>query len=162
MEYHPTVEKIKNILKAKHIAFDLFEHAPVRTSEEAANIRTGYKLEQGAKAIVVRVKVPGLGKKFVMFVLPGNKRFDTDKIKRNIGFVDIRFATEQEVFEITGGVLPGGVPPFGNIFNLEVYVDVSLFNNDRIIFNAGDRSCSIGIKSSDYKIIVNPTVVDIC
>ena len=161
MEYHPVVETIKNLLTDKGIIFETFEHEAVRTSEEASNVRTGYTLAQGAKAIIARVKEPGKGKKFVMFVVPAHKRFDAAKIKNNIGVVDIRFATEQEVDEITHGVLPGGVPPFGNLFGLEVFVDEGIFANEKIIFNAGDRRYSIGMKSEDYKTVVNPVVKDI-
>lgn len=162
MEYHPTVEKIKNLLKEHSCWFETFEHEPVRTSEEAAKMRTGYTLEQGAKTIIARAKEPGTGRKFVMFVMPGNRKFDADKIKSHIGLVDIRFATEQEVSEITSGTLPGGVPPFGNIFNLEVFADKALFDNEKIVFNAGDKSYSIDMKSSDYKKVVDPVVADIC
>ena len=112
--------------------------------------------------IVTEHKEPGTGRKFVMFVMPGNRKFDADKIKSHIGLVDIRFATEQEVSEITSGTLPGGVPPFGNIFNLEVFADKALFDNEKIVFNAGDKSYSIGMKSSDYKKVVDPVVADIC
>lgn len=162
MDYHFVVEKIKNLLKESSIEFETFEHIPVRTSEEAAAIRTGYTIEQGSKALIARVKESGKGKRFVMFVVPGHKRFNPVKIKENLGLGDIRFATEQEVSEITEGVLPGGVPPFGNLFNLEVFVDQTLFNNERIVFNAGDKRYSIAMKSSDYKNVVNPVVADIC
>jgi prolyl-tRNA editing enzyme YbaK/EbsC (Cys-tRNA(Pro) deacylase) len=162
MTYHPIVEKIKSLLVENSVEFESFEHAPVRTSEEAAKIRPGYGLEHGAKTIIVRAKEPGKGKKFVMLVFPGNKKFDVGKIKQNLGLVDIRFATEQEVAEITGGVLPGGVPPFGNLFNLEIFVDKTLFNNRKMVFNAGDRCYSIGMSSADYRRVIDPTVCDIC
>ena len=162
MEYHPTVGKIMSLLTENSCWFETFEHPPVRTSEEAAKIRTGYTLEQGAKTIIARVKEPGKGKKFVMFVMPGNRKFDASKIKSNLGLVDIRFAMEPEVSEITNGVLPGGVPPFGNLFNLPVFVDKTLFDNEKIVFNAGDRRYSIGMKAEDYKKIVNPVISDIC
>jgi Ala-tRNA(Pro) deacylase len=162
MEYHPTVEKIKSLLKDNSAEFEVFEHAPVRTSEEAATVRVGYTLEQGAKAIIVRAKEPGKGKRFVMLVLPGNKKFDTDKVKENIGLTGIRLATEEEVSEITDGVLPGGVPPFGNLFTLEVFADKTLFDNEKIVFNAGDRRVSIGMRASDYKRIVCPIITDMC
>ncbi len=161
MDYHPVVSKIISLLKENHVVFDTFEHEPVRTSEEAAKVRTGYTLEQGAKALVVRVKKSNQDKKFVMVVVPGHKRFDNQKLKTILGAKDIRFATEQEVGEITGGVMPGGVPPFGNLFNLEVYVEKSLFGKQRIIFNAGDKRFSIGMTSLDYKKVVNPTVEDL-
>jgi Ala-tRNA(Pro) deacylase len=161
MDYHSVVEKIKNLLKENNAEFETFEHEAVRTSEEAANVRTGYTLEQGAKAIIARVKDPGKGKRFVMFVVPAHKRFDAAKIKNSVGLVDIRFATEPEVAEITQGVLPGGVPPFGNLFGLDVFADEGLFKNEKIIFNAGDKRYSIGMFSEDYRKIVNPTVKDI-
>ena len=91
-----------------------------------------------------------------MVVVPGDKRFDTKKLKEGFGLADLRFATEAEVHEITGGVQPGGVPPFGTLFNIPVYADEGIFENEKIIFNAGDRSFSIGMLSKDYDAIVSP------
>lgn len=161
MTYHPTVEKIKSLLDANSCWYETFEHEPVRTSEEASKVRTGYSVSQGAKALICKVKEAGKGKRFVMFVLPGDKRFDAEKIKSNLGFSDIRFATEAEVSEITSGVQPGGVPPFGNLFNLEVFAEEALLKNEKIVFNAGDRSYSIAMRAEDYIKLVNPKVTSI-
>jgi Ala-tRNA(Pro) deacylase len=161
MAYHPLVEKIQTILKENNCEFETFEHEPVRTSEEVSRVRTGYTMDQGAKALIVRVKKPGVGKSFAMFVVQGSKKFDAGKVKQAFGLSDLRFATEQEVTEITNGVQIGGVPPLGNLFGLPVYVDRGLFDNDRIVFNAGDRSFSIGMKTVDWQNIVNPIVGDI-
>lgn len=161
MAYHPLTEKIQNILKDNGFEFETFEHEPVRTSEEASKLRHGYKIEQGAKSIIVRVKKAGEGKSFAMFVLQGNKKFDKEKLKNNFGLTDVRFATEEEVFKITDDVLVGGVPPFGNLFGLPVYVDYGLLENERIVFNAGDKSFSIGMKTVDYVSVVNPIKGDI-
>jgi len=117
-------------------------------------------LQQGAKAIIIRAKVPNAGKKFVMLVMPGNQKFDNAKVKQVLQAKDMRFATEDEVEEITKGVKPGGVPPFGNLFGLEVVSDAALYNNERIIFNAG-RTSSIGMKSADYKQLVQPKIAEI-
>ena len=83
------------------------------------------------------------------------------KVKDYYKAKDIRFATEQEVLDLTNGVQIGAVPPFGNRFNLEVLVDPKLLKNEKIVFNAGDRSFSIAMKSEDYKKLVNPKIVDI-
>lgn len=160
MQYHKTVSQIKEILEQNSCWFEFFEHEPVRTSEEAAKLRTGYTLKQGAKAMIARVR-GALGKKFVMFVIPANQRLDMKKIKQYLGYTDIRFAGEDEVEQLTGGVLPGGVPPFGNLFNLEVMADPSLFANEKIVFNAGDRRASIAMLSTDFKKLVEPIIVDI-
>ena len=59
------------------------------------------------------------------------------------------------------GVEPGGVPPFGNLFALRVIADPTLFENEKIIFNAGDRGFSVAMRSEDYRRLVNPEVVEI-
>lgn len=161
MSEHPIAEKITDLLDKHGYWYETFEHEPVRTSEDAARIRPDYTLEQGAKAIILRVKVPSVGKKFVMLVMPGNQKFDSVKVKSLLRSNDIRFATEEEVETITNGVKPGGVPPFGNLFNVEVVCDMRMFENDKIIFNAG-RNFSIAMMSADYKLLVAPIVADIC
>ena len=161
MEYHETVSKIIELLKNSGYWFETFEHEPARTSEEASRIRPGYSLCQGAKAMIVRVKVSGPEKKFVMLILPGDLRFDNNKVRRLFGVREVRFAAEEEVIQITGGILPGGVPPFGNLFNLEVIADPKLFENEKIIFSAGDRRFSIAMRSNDYKTLVNPRIESI-
>ena len=162
MNYHKTVDDIKKILELNHIKYDYLEHAPVRTSEEAAKIRPEkYSIEQGAKAIIVRIKITSSQKKFCMLVVPGSKRFDEIKVKNLLKAKDIRFANEEEVRTITSGIEPGGIPPFGNIFNLEVFVDKSLFEMDRIIFNAGDKRVSVSITTKDYIELVKPNIAEI-
>lgn len=155
------VSKIAELLESGGYWFETFEHEPVRTSEEAGKVRTGYSLAQGAKAMIVRVKKSTTDKSFVMLVLPGDRRFDFAKVKRLFEARDIRFATEEEVIKLTGGVLPGGVPPFGNLFDLPVVADPLLFENEKIVFNAGDRCFSVAMKSADYQKIVGPRVSDI-
>lgn len=159
--YHQTVEKIITLLKANNCWYETFEHEPVRTSEEAAKIRHGYTLHEGAKALIIRAKIPNEGKQFIMIVIPGDKKFNNDQVKEVLNAKDIRFATEEEVATLTDGILPGGVPPFGNLFNLKVIVDQSLLKNEKIIFNAGDRSFSIAMKAQDYQQLVNPQIAEI-
>lgn len=161
MKYHPVVQKIKNLLEKEKVWFETFEHEPVRTSEEAAKIRPGYSLKQGAKAVILRIKVKGGNKFFAMLVLPGDQRFSSDKIEDIFAAKDIRFATEEEVVQLTGGVQPGGVPPFGNLFGLKLIADQTLFKNEKIVFNAGDRRFSIAMKSDDYKKIAEPELKNI-
>jgi len=180
MKYHETVGKIRKLLDENEVEYKFFEHEPVRTSEEAAKVRPGYSIGQGAKAMIVMIKLKGdaptfakalAGKKAMivkvkidgerkpmMLVLPGDKRFDGKKVKKELGAKDVTFASADEVSKITGGVIPGGVPPFGNLFGLSVVADPELFLNDEIIFNCGDRRASIAMRSEDYKKVVEPEV----
>lgn len=159
--YHITVQKIKDILTEKELWFEIFEHEPVVTSEEAASIRTGYELQQGTKALILKAKVGQKEKNFIMVIVPGDKKFNTSKLKSVFDISDVRFATEEEAAKITSGIERGGVPPFGNLFDLATYIDNTVFSNEKIIFNAGDRSVSIGMYSKDFKNIFPLHIGDI-
>jgi Ala-tRNA(Pro) deacylase len=157
---HPVVEKIVRSLEQAQAWFERFEHGEVRTSEEAAAVRQDYIISQGSKALIVRLKKAG-EKQFVMLVVPGDRRFDPTKARSVLGVSDLRFAREDEVSDLTGGIKPGGIPPWGNLFGLKVYADTHVFDNEKIVFNAGDRRVSIGMYATDYKKLVDPIVVDL-
>ena len=167
--YHPLVTTITNLLDAKGVGYKTFTHEAVRTSAEAATVRPEYSLAQGAKALIVRLKkktkdeasVDASGKQFVQLVVPGDKKFSATKVKQELSATDIRFATTEEVSQITDGVMPGGVPPFGNLFGLSVYLDESVTHQEEIIFNAGDRRFSIALTLPDYLGVVKSTIVRI-
>ena len=154
-DYHPVTTQITHLLDSNECW-----HEAVRTSEEAARTRPGYTLQQGAKAIIVRVKKSKKDKSFVMLVFPADRAFDTHKVKASFAAKDIRFANEDEVRELTGGVQVGGIPPFGNLFDLPVYAAPELFDQEKIVFNAGDRRFSVAMTSADYRRLVNPTIID--
>lgn len=165
MEYHPVVKRIKDFLDERGITYKAFEHDAVRTSEEAALVRPEYSLSQGCKALIVRIKKRNIPKSeerdFVQIVVPGDSKFDPKKVREALNTKDIRFATEEEVRELTDGVEPGGVPPFGNLFGLRVLVDSGVFAHEETIFNAGDRRYSIAIATDDYKRAVQPQVTEL-
>lgn len=163
MKYHKITYKILELLKNNDFWYETFEHEPVRTSEEAAKLRTGYSIEQGAKALINKIKTrdSDIKEKFIMVVLPGSAKFDKNKVKTLLNAKDIRFATEEEVEKVTEGIKPGGIPPFGNLMGIDVIVDSTLYNNEKIVFNAGDKGFSIGMKSEDHKKLVNPLVANI-
>ena len=81
MDYHPLVAQILELLQQNHNWFETFEHEPVRTSDEAARTRPGYSLDQGAKAIILRVKQPEVKNRFFMLVFLADLRFDKEKIQ---------------------------------------------------------------------------------
>ena len=161
MKYHPLTDKIKKLLTQNKYWFETFEHEPVRTSEKAAKIRTGYTINQGAKALILRIKKSKKEKYFVMLVFPAHLKFNSNKVRKLLEAKDMRFGTKEEVSQITDGVQFGAIPPFGNLFDLKVIVDPKLFENEKIVFNAGDRKLSIGMKSEDYKNLVSPKISSI-
>lgn len=161
MAYHPLVNQIIGLLTLRGLWFETFSHPPVRTSEEAAKVRTGYSFHQGTKALIVKIKDKTTTNN-AMLVIPGDRKFDPRLVRLLFNSGSVSFSPPQEIAKITGDVLPGGIPPFGNLFHLNVYLDPEVLENEKIIFNAGDRSFSVAMYSADYLELVQPKIVKIC
>jgi len=70
----------------------------------------------------------------------------------------IRFATAEELKELTG-LVPGSVPPFGQpILPFELYADESILANEKIAFNAGSLEDSIILRVEDWLAAARPEV----
>ena len=81
-------------------------------------------------------------------------------IRRHLKLKKTRFATAEELHELTG-LVPGAVPPFGSpILPFELYVDSSILANPRIAFNAGSLTDSIVVSVEDYLRVAKPTVFE--
>ncbi|MFA6439149.1 MAG: YbaK/EbsC family protein [Bacteriovoracaceae bacterium] len=123
-------------------------HAPTFTSEESARAR-GEDVKIGGKAIVMKID-----NVFKLFVLSASLKVDSKKIRERFRVKSIRFATKEELMELTG-LVPGSVPPFGQpILPLELYIDHSILENEKIAFNAGSLTDSVILTTKDYLSIV--------
>ena len=81
--------------------------------------------------------------------LPADLRLDSQRVRDHLGTKRLRFASREEVLELTG-LKPGSIPPFGSLFGLDTLCDERLANEAEINFNAGDHSISIAMTSEDY------------
>lgn len=136
-------ERVESLLNQHGIAFQVLRHEPVYTSEEAAGIR-GTPLASGAKALICKGDAG-----FVMFVIPADRKLDSHAVRRAKGWRKLRFATREEVLELTG-LQPGSIPPFGSLFGLPTLCDQRLGDNDVINFNAGDHRISVSMRYADF------------
>lgn len=141
-------EKIIQFLEAKGAKYEIFEHEPVYTSEQAAKAR-GESLGDGAKSLLLKA-----GDSFLLAVLPGDKRLDNKKLKKILGVKNIRFATSEEVKEIMGCEI-GACYPIGDIAGVRTIVDNAFLHNINICFNPGVHDKTIKMKWNDYRLVVN-------
>lgn len=146
-------EKLVNLLKKTQVKYRLYEHQPVYTSREAAEVR-GLELKQGAKALVMIAD-----KKPILAVVPGDAKLDPAKFKEAYGFNDLKMASPAEVKTITG-VEIGAVPPFGNLIGLPTYVAKDLASNREIAFNAGTPTQSIKMSYREFIKLAKPDIAD--
>jgi len=144
-------KSIVSLLKDRKVEFETLEHTPVFTSEDAAKVRQT-TLSQGAKALVMYGN-----DKPIMLVVSADKKVDMRLFKVNHKIKDLRMATPEEVQTVTG-VAIGAVPPFGNLFEIPLFVDSSLGKNEKIVFNAGSHTKSIIMEYVDFVKAAKPQV----
>jgi prolyl-tRNA editing enzyme YbaK/EbsC (Cys-tRNA(Pro) deacylase) len=147
-----TLEAIRELLTTAGVAFIEKEHEPTFTSEESARAR-GEDLHHGGKALLIKTDDV-----FRLFVVPADRKLDSAAVKRELGVRKSRFATADELRDLTG-LVPGSVPPFGPpILPFELFVDAAIRENPRIAFNAGSLTTSIILNVSDYLAVAKPKV----
>lgn len=144
-------EKIKKVLDSEKIEYKLFEHVPVYTSNEAAKIR-GTDIASGAKALVFSAD-----KNPIMIVVPGDKKVDMKKFKKEFDIKNLKMMEKDEASKLTG-VEVGAISPFGNLMGLPTYFDKKLSEKALVVFNAGAHDKSIEMKGPDLVKLVGPKV----
>lgn len=145
--------RLSERLEERGLEFTVLEHEPVYTSEEAAQVR-GTSLASGAKALVCKAD-----DRFIMIVMPANRRLASKQIRKNERIRSLRFASRDEVAELTG-LQPGSIPPFGSLFGLSTWCDTLLADQEMINFNAGDHAVSISMAFEDYAEFEAPRLGD--
>ncbi|MEX2140016.1 MAG: YbaK/EbsC family protein [Pirellulales bacterium] len=146
------LSRIRTLLYSHNVVFRETQHAPTHTSAESAAVRN-QDLSLGAKALLLRVD-----DEFAVFVLRADRRLDSGAIKKQLGAKRLRFATREELQDLTS-LVPGAVPPFGEpILPFKLYADVSLANaGTSIAFNAGSLTQSIAMSVPDWQRVSQPT-----
>jgi len=144
-------ERLQERLQRQGVHFVVLRHEPVFTSEQAAAVR-GTPLSSGAKALIVKA-----GDRFVLLVLPADRKLDSRKARETLGVKALRFATREEVTQLTG-LQPGSIPPFGGLFDLPTYCDPALADNASINFNAGDHAISVQLAYADFVAAEQPVI----
>jgi Ala-tRNA(Pro) deacylase len=134
--------KLVTLLRAEAAEFQLTHHDPVRTSAEAAAAR-GAELRSGAKAMLVKARTG-----FVLAVLAADRKVDWKLLAPHVGGKGARFATDEELREVTG-LTKGAVPPLGLLFGLRTLYDRSLLEVETVNFNAGTHTDSVTMARDD-------------
>jgi Ala-tRNA(Pro) deacylase len=152
-------------LRESNTTFELLKHEPTRTSQESCDLRVaaGWKkttIGMGAKAIVIKSKG-----KYNLIVMSAAGALDKKKVCKAIpGVKSLSFASEEDVFEITG-CRSGAVPPFGSCFRtaLTTYVDAGLekAGGGTINFNCGLRTLSLQMSFAAFVHAEKPTLVEV-
>src|SRR3974390_3047156 len=124
-------KKLKEFLDQEKVKYVSIIHSTAYTAQEVAASAhvTGREL---AKTVIVE-----LDGKMAMAVLPANRKIVLQDLREGTGSDEAKFASEREFKEKFPDCETGAMPPFGNLYGMEVYAAESLMQNDEIVFNAG-------------------------
>jgi Ala-tRNA(Pro) deacylase len=106
-----------------------------------------------AKTVVVRVDG-----RMAMAVLPASRHVSFHELREITGSNDVHLAGEMELRTLFPGCELGAMPPLGNLYGLDVWVDPILARDERIAFNDGSHTELIRMKYADFARLVCPKV----
>jgi len=147
------VKKLKDFLDSNNVKYTSIQHSKAYTAPEIAESAhiSGKKL-----AKVVMIKVNGV---MAMAVLPATDHIGINTIKAAVNAHSVEIAEEQEFINMFPDCEVGAMPPFGNLYGMDVYVSEKLTEDEEIAFNSGTLRELIMLSFKDYKELVKPKII---
>ncbi|HQN08358.1 MAG TPA: YbaK/EbsC family protein [Thermoanaerobaculia bacterium] len=146
------VRKLKEFLDQNGVRWVSIVHSPAYTAQEVA-ASAHVKGKDLAKTVMV--KVDG---KPVMIVLPASQRVDFQVLREVTGGQNVVLASEAEFRELFPDCEAGAMPPFGNLYGMDVYVAPKLAEDEEIAFNAGTHTELMRLHYADFERLVKPKI----
>ena len=144
------VQKLKKFLDERKVKYVVIQHSPAFTAQEIA---ASAHIPGRELAKTVMVKVDG---KMAMAVLPASSKINMEQLKRSLGAGHAELAGEREFKDKFPDCEVGAMPPFGNLYDMDVYVAKALTEDDEIAFNAGSHTELIRLSYMDFERLVKP------
>lgn len=147
------VKKLKEFLDSQKVKYICITHSPAFTSQEiAASAHISGK--QLAKTVIAKVD-----DKMAMVVVPANEHVNFSALKKTAGVANADLASESEFKGKFPECEVGAMPPFGNLYDMPVYVAGDLAKQEHITFNAGSHSELLQMSYGDFSRLVGPKVI---
>lgn len=145
--------KLKEYLEQEHVPFTSIMHDETYTAQETAQAAhvPGYEL---AKTVMVE-----LDGTMAMVVVPATRKVILQDLREVTGASRVRFATENQFKSLFPDCEVGAMPPFGNLYGMDVYIAPGLAADREIAFNAGTHTEVVRMAFSDFERLVHPLMV---
>ncbi len=144
--------QLTHYLDEHHVKYITLSHSPAYTSQEIAHY-AHIPGKEMAKTVMVLING-----KMAMAVLPASSKVDFSHLKKITGADQVLLASEEEFKFQFPDCEVGAMPPFGNLYNVPVWVDKDLANDPEIYFNACNHKELIKMKFQDFKKLTNPHI----
>jgi len=146
---------LKKFLDSRGVKYVSIQHSPAYTAPEVAE---SAHIAGSDFAKTVIVKIDG---QMAMVVVPAQRKIVLSELRDLLVSDKVQLATEDEFKGRFPDCEVGAMPPFGNLYDMSVYIDQSLTGHPEIAFNAGTHREVIKMASDDFAQLVNPIVMDL-
>lgn len=149
------VTKVHTLLDDHEVSYETHEHPRAVSAQRLA------AEEQVSGWDVAKPVLLSVGDELVMAVVPAAVDVDLAKASRVLGGNEVRLATEDEFLDTFPDSEPGAEPPFGNLYDVPVFLDEQLRARHRMVCRDGSHTEVISLDVADYVRLVQPEIVDI-
>jgi len=146
------VKKMKWLLEEKGVKYVTFQHWPAYTAQETAQ-SAHIPGKNVAKTVMLKID-----DKMAMAVVPAAHHVDLESVKRAASASKVELASEQEFVGMFPDCEAGAMPPFGNLYGMDVFVSEALAEDEAIVFSAGTHTELVGLSYQDFERLVKPKV----
>ena len=144
------VATLKAFLDANGVPYETVVHDRTFTAQQTAE---STHIPGSHLAKTVMVKLDG---KMAMAVVPGPEHVVLDRLAGHLGVETAELATEAEFGQLFPGCDLGAMPPFGNLWGIDVFVSPAVAAQSEIAFNAGTHTELIKLAYADFERLVGP------
>jgi Ala-tRNA(Pro) deacylase len=145
-----TMQRLDQYLKNAHIHFKIHKHPAAYTALEVAE-QAHVEGKRLAKTVIA-----WLDGELAMVVMPATHAIDLLELPKAIGCKHFELAMEEEFAYLFNDCEPGAMPPMGNLFDMQVYLDDELAQNQTICFCGGEHNEVIEMAYQDFERTVHP------
>lgn len=142
--------RIRDYLDSNEINYEWLPHSQAFTAQEVA-----HSLHVSGKRLAKTVVLDADGRLLVA-VLPASHRLSLTKLKEVIEAKRLEMLPESELARLFPDCELGAIPPFGNLYGMEVWVDRALSESEEIVFAAGTHADAMRMKYADFSALVMP------
>jgi len=152
-EKYMPAKQLTEFLNANQVKYITIRHSSAYTAAEVAQA-AHIKGEHLAKSVILNAD-----NHLLLVVLPASHRVDLDALKPVIGSAKLELSSEREFKNLFPTCESGALPPFGNLYGMDVYFADCLADDELVTFCAGTHSELIQMEYKDFQRLVEPKLI---
>jgi Ala-tRNA(Pro) deacylase len=148
----PIPQRVREYLDSKHVPHEWLHHAQAFAAQQVA-----HSMHVSGKHLAKTVVFSADGR-LVMGVIPASRRLNLQELRALLEVKHLEMLSEDDLAKAFPDCELGAIPPLGNLYGMEVWVDRTLRESEDIVFCTGTHADCVRMKYSDFAGLVTPRV----